>query len=134
MLVRIIAAAAVLVSAAVHLRLWFDGFSNDHVVGPAFMVNGIAGIVIAGLLLLWRHWLPLFLAFGFGVATLGAFVLATTVGFFGTHESWTGNYVWAAAVSEAVAIVAGGLGLIRDPLFSRAELQNRVAVRRANLH
>ncbi|MBK5247945.1 MAG: hypothetical protein JJE50_00720 [Actinomycetales bacterium] len=134
MLVRVIAAAAVLVSAAVHLRLWFDGFSDDHVVGPAFMLNAVAGAVIAGLLLLWRHWIPLFLAFGFGLATLGAFVLASTVGFFGAHESWTGAYVWAAAISEAVAIVAGGLGLLQDPLFSRAELQNRLAIRRPNLH
>jgi hypothetical protein len=134
MLVRIIAAAAALVSAAVHLRLWFDGFSNDHVVGPAFMVNAVAGATIAVLLVLWRHWVPLFLALGFGASTLGAFLLATTVGFFGTHETWTGPYVWAAAVSEAVVIVAAGLGLLQDPLFSRTELQNRMAVRRPNHH
>jgi hypothetical protein len=134
MLVRVIAATAVLVSAAVHLRLWFDGFSDDHVVGPAFMLNAIGGVVIAALLLLWRHWVPLFLAFGFGFTTLGAFVIASTVGLFGAHESWTGGYVWAAAISEAVAIVAGGLGLLRDPLFSRSELQHRTAVRRPNLH
>lgn len=134
MLVRMIAAAAVLVSAAVHLRLWLDGFRDIHVVGPAFMVNAIAGAVIGVLLVLWRHWAPLFLAFGFGVSTLGAFVLATTVGLFGTHEHWTGNYVWAAAISEAVAIVAGGIGLLQDPLFSRTELQHRMAVRRPNLH
>jgi hypothetical protein len=105
--IRILAAVAALVSAGVHLYLWFDGMRDLHVVGPAFMVNAVAGVVIALLLVTWRHWVPLFLVVGFGASTLGAFIIASTVGLFGTHESWTGNYVWAAAISEAVAIVAG---------------------------
>ncbi|GAA3808222.1 hypothetical protein [Nocardioides panacisoli] len=107
MRIRILAAVAALVSAGVHLYLWSDGMRHEHLVGPAFMVNAVAGVVIAVLLVTWRHWVPLFLVVGFGASTLGAFVLASTVGLFGTHESWTGNYVWAAAISEAVAIVAG---------------------------
>ncbi|MGH3425781.1 MAG: hypothetical protein ACRDO8_13690 [Nocardioidaceae bacterium] len=124
---RLVAAVAVLVSAVVHLRLWLDGFRDLDVVGPAFMLNAVAGIVITALLLLWRHWLTLLLALGFGVATLGAFVISTTVGLFGVHEHWVGFYVWAAAVSEAVAIVAGVLGLWRDGHLSRGRFQHRLA-------
>ena len=90
-----LAAAGVLVSAAVHLRLWFDGFRDQHMVGPAFMLNAIAGAVIGVLLLTWRHWVPPFLAVGFGASTLGAFVISTTVGLYGVHEVWTGGYVLA---------------------------------------
>ena len=104
---RLLAAAAVLVSAVVHLNLWFDGFRDQHVVGPAFLLNAVGGLVIAVLLVAWRHWVPAFLAAGFGVSTLGAFIIATTVGLFGVHEHWVGGYVWTAAVSEAVALVAG---------------------------
>jgi hypothetical protein len=108
MTVRLVAAAAVLVSAGVHLKLWLDGFRHDHVVGPAFMLNAVAGVVIAGLLVAWKHWLAPLLAAGFGAATLIAFVISTTgSGLFGVHESWAGGYVWAAAIAEAVAIVAG---------------------------
>ena len=80
MKMRILTAAGVLVSAAVHLYLWFDVFRHTEVVGPAFMVNAVGGTIIAVLLVTWRHWIPLLLAVGFGASTLGAFVIATTVG------------------------------------------------------
>ena len=131
MKMRILAAIAVLVSAAVHLRLWFDGFRSIHMVGPAFMLNAVAGVVIAVLLVVWRrHWLPPLLALGFGVATLGAFVTSATVGLYGVHEQWTGFYVLAAAVSEVVAIVVGLAILGREyRLRSGVPLRQRVVVR-----
>lgn len=108
MAVRLVAAAAVLVSAYVHLHLWLDGMRDLHVVGPAFMVNAVAGVVIAALLVTWRSWVAPLLAAGFGLSTLGAFTIATTgLGLFGDHEKWQGAWVWTAAVAEAVALVAG---------------------------
>ena len=67
----------------------------------------------------WRHWVPLVLAVGFGASTLGAFLIAVTVGLFGVHEHWTGWAVWTAAAAEVVAIVAAGTVLLQDyPLRS----------------
>ena len=109
---RILAAAAVLVSAAVHLKLWFDVFRHTDVVGPAFMVNAIGGTVIALLLVTRRHWIPLLLAIGFGASTLGAFIIAATAGLYGVHEQWTGWEVWTAAASEVIAIAAAGTVLL----------------------
>jgi hypothetical protein len=115
MTTRIIAALAVLISAYVHLREWLDGMRDVHVIGPLFVVNIVAGVVIAGLLVAWRHWLAPFLAFGFGASTLGAFTIASTsAGLFGDHEKWQGAYVWIAAVVEAIAIVTGLLALLRE--------------------
>ena len=113
MWVRIVTAVAALVSAAVHLILWFDGYRDIDVIGPAFMLNAVAGPVIAVLLVLWRHWIPALLVVGFGASTLGAFVLSATVGLFGVNEQWTGGWVLTAAVSEVVCIV-GGLILLRE--------------------
>lgn len=113
MMMRVLAAAAVLVSAAVHLVMWFNGVRYEYVVGPGFMLNAAAGAVIALLLLLWRHWLPPLLAVGFGASTFGAFVIAATVGLFGVHDHWAGGEVWTAAGSEVVAILAGGAVLMR---------------------
>ncbi|GAA5028305.1 hypothetical protein GCM10023258_23690 [Terrabacter aeriphilus] len=109
---RRVGAAALLVSAGVHLHLWFDGV-RDQSVGPMFLVNVVAGVVIAGLLLRWEHWLAAFLTLGFGAATLGAFVIASTVGLLGVHTVWAGGSVWTAAVAEGVCIVVGALLLAR---------------------
>ncbi len=134
---RMLAAAGVLVSAAVHLILWFDGVRHQHVVGPAFMFNAISGAVIAVLLITWQHWVPGFLTLGFGLSTLGAFTISTTVGLFGVQAQWSGGYVWTAAVAEVVAIVTGGLLLNRDnPLLghSTGESQHGLSFSRPHLH
>ena len=133
--IRLLAATAVLVSAAVHLYLWFEGMREADVVGPAFMLNAVGGAVIALLLVFWQHWIPPFLALGFGLSTLTAFVLAATVGLFGVEESWTGWAVWTAAVAEVVAIVTGGLLLLQDnPLRSRTHAQHHSPAGGAHLH
>lgn len=125
MTMRVLVAIAALVSAAVHLWLWFEGVRDQDVIGPAFMVNAIAGAVIAVLLVAWRHWLPLFLVVGFGISTLGAFIISTTVGLFDVHASWEGWDEWVAAAAEVVAIVVG-LWALRaegwlDSLISKQE-------------
>lgn len=111
---RLVVAVAVLVSAAVHLWLWFDGFRVLDVIGPAFMVNAVAGVVIAGALLAWRHWLPLLAAVGFGAATFGAFLVSTTVGLFGVREPFFALWPMVANTSEVVAVVVGVVALLRE--------------------
>ena len=114
MKMRMLAAAGVLVSAGVHLYLWFDVFRHTHVVGPAFMLNAVGGATIAVLLVTWRHWIPLLLAVGFGASTLGAFLIAVTVGLYGVHEHWTGWAVWTAAAAEVVALISAGAALLEE--------------------
>ncbi len=133
MLVRVVTAAAVLVSAVVHLRLWFEGFRDIAVIGPSFMLNAAAGLVIAVALVAWRHWVPLLLAAGFGAATLAAFVVSATVGLFGVHERWTGGAVLTAAVSEVVAVL-GALLALRSERRSAGQPEHRVPVGGAQLH
>jgi hypothetical protein len=128
MTLRVLGAVALVVSAAVHLIEWFSGVRNQS-VGPLFLVNVVAGVVIAALLLRWHHWVAAFLTLGFGAATLGAFILSTTVGLMGVHSSWEGFYVYAAAVAEIVCIVVGGLLLLpaRNPGAASVRNQPRGA-------
>ena len=115
---RIVTAVAAVVSAYVHLKLWLDGMRDVDVIGPAFLFNAVAGLVIAVLLLTWRHWVPGFLAAGFGASTLGAFILSATVGLFDVHEQWTGGYQLTAAAAEVVCII-GGLLVLREAWLVR---------------
>ncbi len=134
--VRIVGALAVVVSALVHLKLYFDWAKDNGLVGPAFLLNAVGGVVIAVLLVTWHHWVSALLTFGFGVSTLGAFIISTTPsGLNGVHERWVGGYVWAAAVSEAIAIIVGALLLLADhPLRSRRQLEHGSTVGGAHLH
>lgn len=133
MMLRWVTASAVFVSGLVHLWLWwFDGFAEIDVIGPLFLLNAVAGVVLAVATVASRHWLPLLASVGFGAATLGAFVVSTTVGLFGVQERWSGAPVWIAAVSEAVAVLAGGLALVtesREVRSSRSgvELEQRTS-------
>ncbi len=134
-LLTVLTALSVLISAVLHLYLWFDGYRDVDKIGPAFLLNAAGGVVIAGLLLAWRHWGPALLAVGFGLSTLGAFVISATVGLFGLEESWTGWAVWTAAASEVAAIILGGLLLLRDyPLGSRRDPEHDPAVDGPHLH
>src|SRR3712207_5798356 len=83
---RGLTAAGVLLSASVHLQLWAQGVRLVPVIGEAFMLNAIGGLVLGLLVLTWRHPLPLLGAIAFGLATLGAFVASVTVGIFGFRE------------------------------------------------
>ncbi len=126
MFVRVVAAAAAVVSAVVHLWLWLDGVKGE--VGVMFMVNAVAGVMIAVLLVVWKHWVPLFLVAGFGASTLAAFLISMTVGLFGIEAGWSW-YAWVAAISEVVCVVAGLWSLKTEGwLSSRRQPQDRLSV------
>ena len=111
---RVVAAVAALVSAVVHVLLYVDGYDTIAVVGPLFLLNAVAGLVLAVLLVLWRHWLPLVGGIGFGGLTLLAFVLSTTVGFYGVNETFAGTNEIVAAASEVLVVVASAVALLRE--------------------
>jgi hypothetical protein len=115
MTMRYVTAGAVLLSVAIHLTLWLQGMRDVNVIGEAFLVNVGSGIVIAVLLVIWRHWAPPALAACFGLATLGAFTVASTVGLFGDHETWQGFYVFGAAGAEVLAVLLGLTLVLEDP-------------------
>lgn len=103
---------------------------EEDVIGAAFMLNAVGGAVIAVLLLRCRHWVPPFLALRFGLSTLSALVISTTVWLFGVNATWEGWAAWTAA-----AVVTGVLLLLDDnPLRSRCQLQHHTPVGRTHLH
>ena len=111
---RALTAAAVLLSAVVHLDLWAQGMRSVAIIGPAFLLNAVGGLALALAVLLWRHRLPLLGAIGFGVATLAAFVMSVTVGLFGVHESLDGVPQLLSAVSEIAAIAFAVVALAAE--------------------
>lgn len=112
--------ASVLVSAYIHVELWFQGIAQTSVIGPLFLLNGVGGLVIGLAVLFWRHWLPVLGALGFGALTLAAFWLSTTVGLFGMQEVATGVPQIAAEVAEIVTVIGCVAALTSGPARGRA--------------
>ena len=104
---RVITALAVLVSGVTHFYLWqWDSWKDIDVIGPLFLVNAISGVIIAVLVLVWRHWFSLFLAFGFCVVTASAFLISRIWGLFGIQDTIWGWSQIVCLIAEVVGAVA----------------------------
>ena len=109
--VRLVAAAAVLVSGLVHLQLYFDGYRNagDANFGRSFLLNAIASVVLAVALVFRREVIVRLAAAGLLAGTLIAFALTRSdVEVFGFTESGLNPSPQAlvALVVEIVGLLA----------------------------
>jgi hypothetical protein len=109
---RALAGIGVAISADVHFDLWYSGgFRDIATVGPLFLLNAVGGLLIAVLVICWRHWLSALAAVGFGASTLVAFWWSVLWGLFGVNETATGQPQITAEVAEIVAMVGGVVAL-----------------------
>ena len=105
-ILRILSAVLLLAVAGIHLFLRFDGTGGT--LGVLFILNAIAGIVLAiGMLALRGRLLKLATVLGllFLLASLASLLLALTVGLFGIHEVWTYTLVPQTVVVDSIGIV-----------------------------
>ena len=109
-ILRILSAILLLAAGGIHLYLAFNRVGG--ILGVMFILNGIAGIVLAIAMVVTRgRLLQLTTVLGllFLIASLLALVLALTVGLFGIHETWDFTLVPQTVVVEAIGIVVLGI-------------------------
>ena len=104
---RGLTAAGVLLSAVVHLDMYASGFGAIAIIGPLFLLNTAAGLILGVAVLVWRHPLPALLAAGFGAVTAAAYWYSVLFGLFGVREVIGGWSEILAEVAEYVALLAG---------------------------
>ena len=104
-------------SAAIHYHLWSepDGYRSIATIGPLFLLQSIAGLVIGvGIVVVRRLWAAL-LGIGFAATTVAGFLVSVTHGLFGFQDSWLAPFAKQAFAIEVVAaallVVAGVLCL-----------------------
>jgi hypothetical protein len=105
-ILRILSAVLLLAVGGIHLFLVFDGVGGT--LGVLFVLNAIAGIVLAiAMVVLRGRLLKLATVLGllFLIASLASLLLALTVGLFGITETWTFTLVPQTVVVDSIGIV-----------------------------
>ena len=83
-----VAGAALLAwSGVIHLQLWSDGYRDISVIGPLFLIQGIASIVLALALAVFRRLALLAAGAVTAAATAVGLLLSAGIGLFGYTES-----------------------------------------------
>lgn len=105
-IMRILSAVVLLAAGGIHLFLVFWGVGG--ILGVMFVLNGVAGILLAIAMLVLRGrllQLATVLSLLFMIATLLALILALTVGLFGITQTWDFMLVPTTVIVEAIGIV-----------------------------
>ena len=107
-------AALAATSGAIHLHLWADGYRTIPTIGPLFLFQGIAGVVLAVVLAASRRLLAALATAGFMVATIGGFLLSVYVGLFGFSDTLAAPWAGVSLVVEIVGtvVLVGGSVLV----------------------
>jgi hypothetical protein len=94
-------------SAFIHFHLWdeTDGYRSIPTIGPLFLLQSIAGLVVGiGVVAVRRLWAAL-VGIGFVVSTLVGFLLSVAVGLFGFKDSWLAPFAKEAFTVELLTVV-----------------------------
>jgi hypothetical protein len=96
-----VAGAGLLVwSGVLHLQLWSEGYRTISVIGPLFLVQGIASIALAAVLVAFRRLVLLAAGAALAVGTAAGLLLSASVGLFGYTESLAVPSAQASLVVE----------------------------------
>jgi hypothetical protein len=97
-------------SGVIHIQLWSDGYRGISVIGPLFIIQGVGGIAIAVVLVVFRRLVLLAAGAVTLAATAVGLLLSVHVGLFGYRESLAVPYAELSLVVEftgaAVLLVA----------------------------
>jgi hypothetical protein len=118
-----VAGAGLLVwSGVIHLQLWSDGYRGISVIGPLFLIQGIASIVLAVALAAFRRLVLLAAGAVLAAATAAGLLLSAGIGLFGYTESLAVPYAETSLVVEftsAAVLAAAAAMVLAAPLLSR---------------
>jgi hypothetical protein len=90
----------------IHLHLWLEGYRHIPTNGPLFLLDAVAGFILATVVLAWPRPLAGLLAAGYTAATLGALLISLAVGLFGFRESISASYVTESLTIETITVLA----------------------------
>jgi predicted lipoprotein with Yx(FWY)xxD motif len=98
---RVAGSVLLAVSAGIHLDLYLTGYRSIPTIGWLFLLQVIAGFVLAAAVLVTRSRLAAAAGAGFALATLGGYLLSVWIGLFGFKEVRTTAGIVAGLIEVA---------------------------------
>src|SRR6266480_2592386 len=108
---RVTGAGLLAATAAIHLDLYLTGFQNIPTIGWLFLLQVIAGFVLAAAVLATGNPVVAALGAGFALSTLAGYLLSIWVGLFGFTEVRTTAGIVAGLIEVAAFAVLAALAL-----------------------
>jgi hypothetical protein len=96
----------VAVSAVIHLHLWLIGYRHIHLIGPAFLLQSISGLVLAAALVAFRRLVVVIAGVAHCGGSVVALLLSATVGFLGLYDGLSVPWAGWSLASELAGLVA----------------------------
>jgi hypothetical protein len=90
----------------IHLHLWQDGYRHIAAIGPLFLVQSIAGLLIGLLIIAVRRVWAAIVGIGFALATMAGFLISVEHGLFGFTDSWAAPFAGLAFTVEIATAAA----------------------------
>jgi hypothetical protein len=118
-----VAGAGLLVwSGVLHLQLWSEGYRTISVIGPLFLVQGIASIALAVALVVFRRLVLLAAGAALAAGTAAGLLLSAGIGLFGYTESLAVPDAVTSLVVEftsAAVLAVAAVVVLAAPLLRR---------------
>ena len=89
----------------IHFHLWDDGYRHIPTIGPLFLLQSIAGLLIGVLVIAVRRVWTAVIGIGFALATMVGFLISVEHGLFGFKDSWAAPFAGLAFTVEIVTAV-----------------------------
>jgi hypothetical protein len=100
-------------SSYIHLHLWgSEGYRDIATIGPLFLLQSIAGLILGVLVLATRRVWAAFLGLGFALSTLAGFLISVGYGLFGFKDSWQAPFANQAFAIELTAAAILAIGAV----------------------
>ena len=109
-------------SGLVHIHLWDIAYRHVATLGPLFLVQAIAALVLAVVLVGTRVVAVALACIALMLGTVGGFILADTVGLFGFKLPAVTGWADEALITEALSAVLLAVVVVRSWRTQRARL------------
>jgi hypothetical protein len=91
----------------IHFHLWVEtnGYRSIPTIGPLFLLQSIADVLLGLLIIALRRVVTAALGIGFALATMVGFLISVEHGLFGFKDSWSAPFAHQAFAIEIATVV-----------------------------